>query len=270
MLEAGGSPSLYQLSFPTRPFSKPVVRPFLTAEWRWLVILDFHVDAALLEPLVPRGTVLDLWNDRAIVSVVGFRFLDTRVLGVPVPAHRDFDEVNLRFYVRRELSDGSVRRGVTFVRELVPLPAVALVARAAFNEPYIVRPMRSVAPARPTDKPGRIHYAWQNPRGWSRLAATATGDPTKIDPTTRDGFVTDRHWGYTRQRNGGTIEYQVSHRRWYGWRVDDASLEADIAATYGPEWSAELSRAPVSAMIVDGSAVSVSRPTRLPAPGAGT
>ena len=239
------------------------MRAFLTAEWRWLVILDFHVDAALLEPLVPRGTVLDLWNDRALVSVVGFRFLDTRLLGVPVPAHRDFDEVNLRFYVRRELSDGSVRRGVTFVRELVPLPAVALVARAAFNEPYIVRPMRSVAPAAPTDRPGRVHYAWQNPRGWSRLAATATGDPTKIDLATRAGFVTDRHWGYTRQRDGGTIEYQVTHRRWWAWQVEDVALEADIAATYGADWTSELSRPPVHALMADGSPVAVSRPKRL-------
>ena len=95
-------------------------RAFLTAEWRHLVMLNYEVPAALLEQLIPRGTVLDLWQDRAVVSVVGFRFLRTRLLGIPVPFHRNFDEVNLRFYVRRELPTGEVRRGVVFIRELVP------------------------------------------------------------------------------------------------------------------------------------------------------
>jgi uncharacterized protein YqjF (DUF2071 family) len=242
------------------------VRPFLTAQWRWLVIVDFEVDPAMLEPLVPRGTVLDFRHGRSLVSVVGFRFLDTRVLGVAVPAHRDFDEVNLRFYVRREMPDGSVRRGVTFVRELVPRLGVALLARATYNEPYLTLPMRSVAPSGPTDKPGRLHYAWQTPRGWSRLTATATGDPTPISPESPAGFVAERHWGYTRQRDGGTIEYHVEHRRWWSWRVEDAALEADTAV-YGPEWAPVLRRDPVSALIADGSAVRVSRPSRLTANG---
>ena len=242
------------------------VRPFLTAQWRWLVILDFEVDPAMLEPLVPRGTVLDFWQGRSLVSVVGFRFLDTRVLGVAVPAHRDFDEVNLRFYVRREMPDGNARRGVTFVRELVPRLGVALLARAAYNEPYLTLPMRSVAPSAPTDSPGRIHYEWQTARGWSRLTATATGDPTPIASGSQAEFVAEHYWGYTRQRDGGTIEYQVEHRRWWSWRVEDAELEAD-ASVYGREWAEVLRRGPVSALIADGSTVSVSLPSRLPANG---
>ena len=248
---------------PSSTRSPRTVRPFLTAEWRWLVILDYEVDPAMLEPLVPRGTVLDLWRGRSLVSVVGFRFLDTRLLGVPVPGHRDFDEVNLRFYVRRELPDGTSRRGVTFVRELVPRLAVAIIARAAYNEPYVALPMRSVVPPAPTDSPGRIHYAWETRRGWSRITATATGDPSPIDPSSQAGFVAEHYWGYTRQRDGSTIEYQVAHRRWWSWRVEDATLDADTASVYGAEWAPVLSRPPVSALIADGSPVSVSRPIRL-------
>src|SRR5688572_22928209 len=106
----------------------------------------------MLAALVPHGTALDLWRGRCLVSVVGFRFLDTRVLGVPVPGHRDFDEVNLRFYVRRAHDDGALRRGVTFVREIVPRRAIALVARATYNEPYCTLPMCSVAPRRPAER----------------------------------------------------------------------------------------------------------------------
>jgi len=133
-------------------------RPFLTAEWRYLVMLNYEVDVTALAPLVPAGTVLDLWQGRALVSVVGFRFLDTRLRGVAVPFHRNFEEVNLRFYVRREVSDGPARRGVVFVRELVPRVAIASLARWAYNEPYRAVPMRSVAPATPVDAPGRVSY----------------------------------------------------------------------------------------------------------------
>lgn len=241
----------------------PPSRPFLTAQWRWLAILDFEVDPALLAPLVPPGTVLDLWRGRCLVSVVGFRFLDTRLLGIPIPGHRDFDEVNLRFYVRRELGDGTSRRGVTFVRELVPRRAIALVARAAYNEPYLALPMRSVAPRGRTEHPGQLHYAWHTSRGWSRLTATARGEPAMIDPASHAGFVAEHYWGYTRQRNGGTIEYEVRHPRWRAWRAEDARLDADVGGVYGREWITVLSRPPVSALVVDGSEVTVFKPRQL-------
>ena len=111
-------------------------RVFLTGEWRYLAMLNYRVDPALLEPFVPRGTTLDRWQGAAYVSLVGFLFRDTRVLGVPIPLHRDFEEVNLRIYVRREVG-GELRRGVTFIREIVPRRAIASVARIAYNEPYV-------------------------------------------------------------------------------------------------------------------------------------
>ena len=94
-------------------------RPFLTACWRHLVMLNFTADPALLEPYVPPGTQLDFHDGRTFLSIVGFRFLNTRILGIPIPFHTNFDEVNLRFYVRRETPAGP-RRGVVFIREIVP------------------------------------------------------------------------------------------------------------------------------------------------------
>src|SRR5688500_10577936 len=104
-------------------------------------MLNYRVAPELLRPHVPAGTELDTWNDAVHVSVVGFLFRDTRVLGIPVPFHRRFEDVNLRFYVRREV-DGEVRRAVTFLRELVPRRAIATVARLAYAEPYTALPMR--------------------------------------------------------------------------------------------------------------------------------
>ena len=241
----------------------PQPRPFVTAEWRYLVMLSYEVDPSLLEPLVPAGTVVDTWRGRTFVSVVGFRFLDTRVLGMAVPFHRDFDEVNLRFYVRRELPSGEVRRGVVFVRELVSRAAVALLARLAYNEPYQVAPMRSVVPLALVDAPGRLTYEWRGPAGWERLAATTVAAPAVPAPDSEAAFITQHHWGYTRQRNGSTVEYRVDHPPWRVWAAASAVLTADVLRLYGPAFASALSGPPASTLIAEGSPVTVYAPRRL-------
>lgn len=238
-------------------------RPFLTAEWRFLAMLNFRVDPAVLHPYVPGGTELDTWQGEALVSVVGFRFLDTRLLGVPVPFHRDFDEVNLRFYVRRRVAS-EVRRGVTFIREIVPRRAIAAIARLAYNEPYVACPMRSRTPSAPdVEEAGAVEYAWRCGGGWHRLGLRAAGGAALPGPESEGGFITEHYWGYTRQRDGGTIEYEVRHPPWRVWAVEDARLECDVARLYGPAFAESLSGAPRSAFLADGSAVSVHRPRRL-------
>lgn len=245
-------------------------RAFLTAEWRHLVMLSWEVAPRVLRPLVPAGTTLDLWQGRALVSVVGFRFLRTRVLGVPVPFHRDFDEVNLRFYVRRDMPDGSVRRGVTFVRELVPRAAIALVARLAYHEPYLAVPMRSTTPTVDADAPGRVAYEWRLGRDaqWQRVAATTVGAPRVPGEEEEATFVTEHYWGYTRQRDGGTVEYRVAHPRWRVWEAAAPELAADVAGLYGPAFVRALAGPPSSAFVAEGSPIVVHRPRRLDAAGA--
>lgn len=218
-------------------------------------MLDYEVDPAVLRPLVPAGVSLDLLDGRALVTVVGFRFLRTRVLGLSIPGHRDFDEVNLRFYVRRDLPSGEVRRGVAFVRELVPRLAIALVARAVFNEPYRAVPMRHTHLAS-----GRRSYEWRTGGLWHGVSVTALGEPAVPRPGSEGAFVTQRHWGYTRQRDGRTIEYEVRHPLWRVWRAEDATLAADVAPLWGAAFVPALSRAPLGALVAEGSAVTVSAP----------
>jgi uncharacterized protein len=242
-------------------------RPFLTAHWRFLVMLSYEVPPTILAPLVPRGTSLDLREGRALVSVVGFRFLRTRVLGMRVPFHRHFDEVNLRFYVRHVRADGEVRRGVTFVRELVPRHAIAWLARLAYNEPYQALPMRSEVSSAFAEAPGRCRYSWQRTdtrdRSWEHVAATAIGAPSVPSADSESRFITEHFWGYTRQRDGGTVEYEVSHPAWRVWAAEAPELVAGVATLYGPEFAEPLAAAPRSAFVAEGSPVTVYRPRRL-------
>jgi uncharacterized protein len=240
-------------------------RAFLRAEWRNLVMLNYEVDPTLLRSLVPRETELDQWSGRTFVSLVGFLFARTRLLGVPVPFHRTFEEVNLRFYVRRTV-DGEVRRAVTFIKELVPRLAIATVARLAYNEPYDAVPMRHLyGDAEALGAPGFVEYGWRVGKEWSRMRVTPVGAGAHAEPESEEEFITEHYWGYTPQRDGSTVEYQVVHPRWRVWRAEEVRLEGDMAATYGAELARVLASQPSSAFLADGSAVAVGRPVRLSA-----
>ena len=232
--------------------------PFLEAEWRHLALFNYEVERALLEPLVPAGTTLDAWEGKTLLSVVGFMFLDTRLAGVPIPLHASFEEVNLRFYVRREVGD-ELRRGVCFIKEFVPKPAVSILARLLYNEPYSTARMghahvvvdEEVAAAR------SLMYSWSK-RGWeSRMELSFDGPLEDMGPGSEEEFVSEHYWGYTRQRDGGTLEYEVEHPRWQVARARDARLVCDVAAVYGEEFVEALTGEPSSAFYAEGSAVKV-------------
>ena len=242
----------------------PPERPFLTAEWRYLAMLQYEVDPAVLRPLVPRGTELDLWQGRALVSVVGFRFLETRTLGAPIPFHRHFDEVNLRFYVRRMGPEGP-RRAVVFIREIVPRRAIALVARLCYNEPYVALPMRhTIAMDGAEDgKPGRVRYEWLYRGEWAALEVETRGPPARPATGSEEEFISEHYWGYTAQRDGSSLEYRVAHLPWRTWAVERVSLRCDAEQLYGPSFARGLTGPPRSAFLADGSGVAVFRGRRL-------
>jgi uncharacterized protein YqjF (DUF2071 family) len=240
-----------------------VPRAFLTAEWRNLLMINFAVDPSILAPFVPNGTELDSWQGITFVSLVGFLFADTRLLGVPVPRHRTFEEVNLRFYVRRTVGD-EVRRGVTFMRELVPRRAIAFVASAVYNEPYRALSMRHrYGASRPDGIPDRVEYGWRSDGEWSSLGAAPVGRGRSVAPATQEAFLTEHYWGYTRQRDGATIEYRVEHPRWRVWTVETAEIRGNLASVSGSALAPSLRERPVSAFLADGSAVTVYAPTRV-------
>jgi hypothetical protein len=231
-------------------------------------MLNYEVPPAVLRPLTPAGTELDTWNGTTIASVVGFRFLDTCVLGVPIPGHRDFDEVNLRFYVRRHGDDGQWRRAVVFVRELVPRRAIAWMARWFYNEPYTAVPMRhelEIAGAA-DGQPGRAAYAWHLAGQWHRLGVRTRGRPALPEPASEAAFVTEHYWGYTVQRDGGSKEYRVEHPPWRVWEAEGSQFDCDVKAVYGAGFAEYLGAKPRSAFVAEGSAVTVYRARRLPGP----
>ncbi len=229
-------------------------------------MLNYPIDASVLEPLAPRGTTVDTYQGVAYVSIVGFLFLQTRVLGVPVPWHRDFEEVNLRFYVRR-FSGDDWRRGVVFVREIVPKAVIAAVARTVYNEQYLALPMAhriDFSGGADPALPASVEYRWLVDERWNHVRATTGQAPRESAPGSLEEFITEHYWGYVRQRDGSTVEYEVEHPRWLVAPAETSELACNAAHLYGERFAQALTSAPKSAFIATGSNVAVYRGVRLP------
>jgi uncharacterized protein len=238
-------------------------RPFLSARWEHLVLINYACPGELLAPLVPRGTVLDLWHGETLVSLVGFLFSDTRLLGLRIPWHVTFEEVNLRFYVRRVTPSGEVRRAVVFVRELVPRAATAAVARWVYNEPYLAVPMGHHS-SLDERHGGTASYSWRYRDARFAIAADVSGQARPPESGSEAEFITEHYWGYTRQRNGTTLEYQVEHPTWPTWEATRSTVTGPLSLLYGQAFGDVLSRPHRSAFVAVGSPVLVQRGTRLP------
>lgn len=224
-------------------------RVFLSAEWRDLVMLNYEVEPSLLNRYIPPGTALDSFEGRTYLSLVGFRFCHTKLGGCfRVPFHTDFEEVNLRLYVRRKEGSDD-RRGVVFIAEVVPRRAIATIARLVYGENYTRLPMRHRI------ETASFEYGWQVGNQWCKLSAETTGIATQPQVGTLEQFITEHYWGYSSQRTGGCVEYRVSHPPWQVWSAAKARFEGEASVLYGDELATVLQRRPDCAFVADGSPV---------------
>jgi uncharacterized protein len=235
---------------------------FLSAEWRDLLMLNYEVDPACLQKFIPAGTELDSFDGKTYVSLVGFQFQRTKLLGtIPIPFHSEFEEINLRFYVRRS-EGGEIRRGVVFIAEIVPKRAIAFTARLFYNENYVRRPMTHRILI--NESKMEVEYSWKMGNQWCKLQAHASSTPSLPTEGSLEQFITEHYWGYSRQPNGSTVEYYVSHIPWKVWNASHAQFSGETRDLYGEQLSQLLKKNPASAFIADGSPVQVLRGARCP------
>lgn len=230
-------------------------RPFLTAGWTQLLVVNWVVPPSLLEGDVPAGTLLDGFGGQTFVSLVGFHFSKTKLGGVvSVPGLTDFEEVNLRFYVRRERA-GEVRRGVVFIRETVPSFLIAATARALYAEPYVRRPMRHAFELGADRQ--RVEYGWCERGTWLGVAARTSGPPRVLTPGSFEEFILEHYWGYTRLDAATTGEYRVEHPSWQYRPADGFELSLGDCRSYGDRFAEVLRAPPHSCFVAVGSPIAV-------------
>lgn len=229
----------------TKPLKK-----FLAARWHNLVMANYAIAPELLRDFLPDGVELDFWNNECYVSLVAFEFLDTKVRGFTVPFHVNFEEVNLRFYVRRETTD-ETRRGVVFVKEIVPRRAIAFVARAFYGEPYETWRMSHAASAR------EISYFWTKGDCASHIKVNFDKNLGVPATDSHGEFIIEHYWGYTKRGAGRTDEYKVEHPKWELLEVTDSEIVVDFSKIYGERFAFLSNAQPASILLAKGSPIAV-------------
>lgn len=227
---------------------------FLKAEWRKLALANYAIDPNILKPYLPANTELDTWGDTHYVSLVGFMFLNTKILGIKIPFHINFEEVNLRFYVRYK--EGTEwRRGVVFIKEIVPKPAITIVANTLYKEHYATMKMKHEWLI---DGSSRVvKYAWKQKNKWHSFKVESEVETSKIIEGSEAEFITEHYWGYTKINDGTTYEYEVTHPKWEQYKVNNYLIDVDFGSVYGNDFKILNQLKPVSVMLAEGSEITV-------------
>jgi uncharacterized protein YqjF (DUF2071 family) len=232
---------------------------FLTAEWRKLVIANYIIEEEILKPYLPYGTELDFWEGNCYVSLIGFLFKNTRLKGIKIPFHVNFEEVNLRFYVKYKDGD-NWKRGVVFIKEIVTKPILAFVANTLYNERYVAMPMKYSWGENNGELD--INYYWKWKKNWQSISFQADSKLHPILPNTEAEFITEHYWGYSKYNEGTTFEYEVTHPRWEQYKVKSYDIIADFGDLYGEDFRMLTGRTPDSLMLAEGSEISI-KPKRI-------
>jgi uncharacterized protein len=225
-------------------------RPFLTANWRNLVLVNFVVPADLLEPRLPPGCVLDRVPhspDTHLLSVVAMHFDNTRVWGVPVPFAQRFDEVNLRFYARQGDRHGSV-----FLRQYVPSRTILYGARWTYNQPYELARIQHVV----AESGDHLEIRTRFERGRYTGAVSLRAERGAITPPvdSLEHFLKERYWGFDSDRRGRVFRYPVWHPVWRTHPVIDVDIDFDPGVLLGGDWrDVDWTAAYHSALFAEGS-----------------
>lgn len=225
---------------------------FLNAEWRKLAIINYEINPEILTKYLPKGTEIDFYKGKCYVSLVGFMFLNTKLLGIPIPFHRDFEEVNLRFYVKKK-EGKEWKRGVVFVKEIVPKAALSFVANSIYKENYKTMPMKNSI--KQNDEEISIKYSWKD-KHWYSMEITAENLALPMENESEFEFITEHYFGFTK-RGSKTSEYEVCHPKWYWYLVKSHHLEVDFNKIYGKDFECLNHQKPLSVMLAEGSEIEV-------------
>lgn len=225
---------------------------FLNAEWRKLAIINYEIKPEILMKYIPEGTELDFYNGKCYVSLVGFMFLKTKLLGIPIPFHRNFEEVNLRFYVKKK-EGNHWRRGVVFIKEIVPKAALSIVANAVYKENYKTMSMKNFIYQ--SEQELLIKYSWKQ-KVWYSIEIKADRQPIKMESDSEFEFITEHYYGFTKKVNK-TSEYEVCHPKWDYYMVKDYAIKIDFQKVYGNDFQILNHQKPISVMLAEGSEIQV-------------
>lgn len=227
---------------------------FLTANWNNLALINYEINPKMLDKYLPKRTEIDLWNNKCYVSLVGFMFNNTKVLGLKIPFHTNFEEINLRFYVKR-FENGEWKRGVVFIKEIVPKPAITFIANILYKEHYQTNKMRHAVTENSFSR--TFTYQWKNNNKWNSIQLETKLNESNIELNSEAEFITEHYFGYTKYDENTTFEYEVTHPRWEQFEIINSKIDVDFENNYGKDFAFLNESKPVSVFLAKGSKITV-------------
>jgi len=227
---------------------------FLKAKWENLIMANYSIDPKILLPFLPAGLELDTYNGKTFVSLVGFLFRDSKIFNIPIPFMGTFEEVNLRFYVKRKTSEG-YRRGVVFISETVPYKPVAWLANKLYKEHYIAIPTKHHLDVNTDIK--TIKYEWKVNENWNSILVKSKIESRQMQQGSLEEFIFEHYYGYTKLSDEESQEYRVNHPRWMVHDVIEETIQCDFSQMYGHSFGSLNHQMPDSVIIAEGSEISV-------------
>jgi uncharacterized protein YqjF (DUF2071 family) len=227
---------------------------FLSAKWLNLIMVNYEIDPAILNKHIPAFTELDSYNGIHYASLVGFLFRDTKLKGISVPFHRTFEEINLRFYVRQK-DNGKWKRGVVFLKEIVSLPAISMMANLLYKEHYETHRTKHLWNM--NNEEWQIEYHWKLKNDWNWLKVSADASSYLIEAGSEEEFIAIQNWGYSYISGEKSGIYEVDHPNWRIHPVKHYEVKCDVEKMYGKEFENPLSVKPRSVFLAEGSDIAV-------------
>ena len=226
---------------------------FLRANWENLIMANYEIEPSTLAPYLPKGVELDFYNNKTYVSLVGFMFKNTRLFGLPIPFFGSFEEINLRFYVKK-IENRKIKKGVVFINETVPFKIVALLANKLYKEHYISIPTKNSIDITENKD---IKFEWKINDRWNSLAVKSDTNKYKIEQGTIEEFIFERYFGFTKLSASSTQEYKIHHPKWMTHKILNSQIDCDFRSMYGDAFSMLNNQTPDSILLAEGSQVSV-------------
>jgi uncharacterized protein len=231
-----------------------MIESFLSARWEDLIMANYTVNPGILQPYLPKGVELDFYENKTYVSLVGFMFKKTSLFNIPIPFFGTFEEVNLRFYVKR-IEKGKIKRGVVFINETVPYKSVAWLANKLYKEHYITIPTKNFIQLEASSK--RVKYEWKINGKWNHVEVRSGIEKELMLSESIEEFIFEHYYGYTKIDSQLSQEYRVNHPKWFVHKVNDYSVSCDFKAMYGDDFAFLQNCRPDSILLAEGSKVTV-------------
>lgn len=226
----------------------------MTARWENLIMANYAIDPEILKPYIPNGVELDLFEGKAFVSLVGFLFRKSRIFGIPIPLLGSFEEINLRFYVKRK-EGNQYKRGVVFINETVPYKPVAWLANKLYKEHYIAIPTKHRFAVNQNEK--EVEFQWKTPSQWNTIRVKASVFSREMERGSLQEFIFEHYFGYTKISEAESQEYKINHPRWQVNEIKEYHINCNFKEMYGDAFAELENMEPQAVFIAEGSEISV-------------